>query len=282
MNRISEENSVCLDSPPSTNRANGARSRPGATKERPSINGNNGAQPTSEGRNAQGRFAKGNRGGPGNPFARQTAGLRRALVNSVSRADIEAIGQRIVALAMDGDMAAAKLLFAYVIGKPADVVDPDTLDVQEWQTFCQKPVQPSAVTRLMDLWPAEMVCKVMRLVLPCVADNHAKQLRQTLLGETPRSDTAPDDVPDDAREADKPPARVASARTPSTNRANGAETRGQSARAPCPSPIPTALRKPPPSTKGANGGQVRSQPGAKRPSRAARILTSALRKPPGV
>ena len=33
-----------------------------------------------DGREANGRFAKFNKGGPGNPYARQTAALRKALV----------------------------------------------------------------------------------------------------------------------------------------------------------------------------------------------------------
>src|SRR5438067_2077329 len=38
-------------------------------------------------RDADGRFVKGNRGGPGNPFARRVAELRRELLEAVSADD---------------------------------------------------------------------------------------------------------------------------------------------------------------------------------------------------
>jgi hypothetical protein len=78
-----------------------------------------------------GRFARGNRGGPGNPFARQVAALRAALIQTVTEKDIKDIVTVLVRDAKRGNLAAIKLLFSYVIGKPAAAVDPDTLDVQE-------------------------------------------------------------------------------------------------------------------------------------------------------
>jgi hypothetical protein len=44
-----------------------------------------------DGREANGRFAKNNHGGPGNPFARQTAALRKQLLESVTKEDMDAI-----------------------------------------------------------------------------------------------------------------------------------------------------------------------------------------------
>jgi hypothetical protein len=85
------------------------------------------------GRDSKGRFAPGNSGGPGNPFARQTAQLRSALVRRVTSEDMEAIADELVFKAKNGNLAAIKLLFQYVIGKPAAAVNPDTLDVQEFR-----------------------------------------------------------------------------------------------------------------------------------------------------
>ena len=48
-------------------------------------------QPAPNQRDAHGRFARGNRGGPGNPFARQSAALRQALQSAVTAQDISAI-----------------------------------------------------------------------------------------------------------------------------------------------------------------------------------------------
>src|SRR5437899_3454412 len=85
----------------------------------------------AEGRDARGRFTKNNRGGPGNPFARRVAALRQALLDTVTEEDIRVVSARLLEQARAGDLAAVKLLFAYVIGKPGECVDPDSLDQQE-------------------------------------------------------------------------------------------------------------------------------------------------------
>src|SRR5262249_19248254 len=84
-------------------------------------------------RDAKGRFRAGNKGGPGNPFARKVAALRKAVVNFVSEEDLKYLIFKVKMMAESGDMAAAKLLFQYVLGKPTEAVDPDRLDVDEWQ-----------------------------------------------------------------------------------------------------------------------------------------------------
>src|SRR5687768_3106426 len=66
------------------------------------------AQPTHD-RDAQGRFAAGNRGGPGNPFARQVAALRSTLIGCVTHEDIMAVAYTLLERAKAGDVAAAKL-----------------------------------------------------------------------------------------------------------------------------------------------------------------------------
>src|SRR5437870_3167336 len=84
-------------------------------------------------RDTKGRFAAGNAGGPGNPFARQTAQLRSALVQRVTSEDMGVIADELIFKARNGNLAAIKLLFQYVIGKPTVAVNPDTLDVQEFR-----------------------------------------------------------------------------------------------------------------------------------------------------
>jgi hypothetical protein len=84
-----------------------------------------------------GRFRKGNAGGPGNPFARQVAQLRAALINAVTGTDIRQIAEQLLAQARQGNLAAIKLLLQYVLGKPTPMVNPDTLDVEEWRQIHQ-------------------------------------------------------------------------------------------------------------------------------------------------
>ena len=89
----------------------------------PSTNGDNG-------RDAGGRFAKGNPGGPGNPFARRVARLRSLLLDAVSDDDLRAVVAKMVEKAKAGDVAAAREVLTRTIGKPTDAIDPD-LDFDE-------------------------------------------------------------------------------------------------------------------------------------------------------
>ena len=84
-------------------------------KETPSPNGDNGD------RDARGRFAKGNRAGPGNPQCVQVAKLRQAAMNAVPVERLERIFDALATRAENGDVKAAKVVLAYTIGKPVDV-----------------------------------------------------------------------------------------------------------------------------------------------------------------
>jgi hypothetical protein len=95
---------------------------------RPAANGKNG-------HDARGRFTHGNPGGPGNPFARQVAALRAAFLYEVSSEDIKEIAAVLKAQAKKGDVAAARLVLAYSLGKPARAVDQDRLDADEWEVI---------------------------------------------------------------------------------------------------------------------------------------------------
>lgn len=87
---------------------------------------------TSEsGRTTGGRFAPGNRGGPGNPHAATVAKLRAAILAAVTPEDIDAIIRALVHRAKGGDMAAAKEVLDRAIGKPTDAGIAERLDELE-------------------------------------------------------------------------------------------------------------------------------------------------------
>jgi hypothetical protein len=90
-------------------------------------------------RDAGGRSAAGNRAAVGNPFNRRCARLRGLLMDAVTDDDVRAIARRLVGAARRGDTAAAKLFFAYLMGKPTAAPDPDLLDRQEWQLAQEGP-----------------------------------------------------------------------------------------------------------------------------------------------
>src|SRR5439155_11128422 len=91
--------------------------------------------PPLNGHDANGRFARGNPGGPGNPYARRVAKLRQVILNRLTEEDLLAISEALLAKAKEGSVGAAKLLLAYAIGKPASSPDPDGLDGQELAHF---------------------------------------------------------------------------------------------------------------------------------------------------
>lgn len=84
----------------------------------PSPNGPNG-------RDSSGRFTAGNPGGPGNPFAPAVARLRAAMLQSVTVKDVRDLGRSLLERAKAGDVPAARLLLAYLLGPP-EILDADT------------------------------------------------------------------------------------------------------------------------------------------------------------
>lgn len=63
------------------------------------------------------RFRKGNPGGPGNPYVKQTHQLRAALMKAVTKEDIGAIAKGLIRKAKQGDVGAAHELFDRLFGK---------------------------------------------------------------------------------------------------------------------------------------------------------------------
>ena len=95
-------------------------------REPPSTNGSNG-------RDRRGRFAKGNGGGPGNPYARRVADLRRSLLHAVSDDDLRQIIRVLVKKAKGGDIHAIREVLTRLIGRPSESMDPDRVDIElEW------------------------------------------------------------------------------------------------------------------------------------------------------
>jgi hypothetical protein len=84
------------------------------------------------------------------------AELRRALLAAVTDDDIKYMAGVLVQMARGGDLAAVKLLFSYVIGKPVEVSDPDRLDLEEWRLRQEAGVSAEQMTGVLDKMPADM------------------------------------------------------------------------------------------------------------------------------
>lgn len=76
-----------------------------------------------KGRDEVGRFIKGCKGGPGNPFAKRVGELRSALFAESTIDDMRKVVRRLITMAQEGDVPAAKVWLERVLGKlPDDVL----------------------------------------------------------------------------------------------------------------------------------------------------------------
>jgi hypothetical protein len=160
-------------------------------------------QPT-EGRDSKGRFTRGNKGGPGSPFNRRVAALRQLLLERVSDDDLAAIVDRVVEMAKEGDLAAAKLVLSYTVGRPAPVVDPDRVDVDEFKLFQEEARTGEEFIRPLKAMPAGMACDLLRAILPALLNDYMRMGAEMFaqhqsdqeedsapVTQQPSSDTAP-------------------------------------------------------------------------------------------
>ncbi len=130
----------------------------------------------ADGRDAGGRFAPGNPGGPGNPFARRVAALRCALLAALTPQDLADVAQALLRQARKGNVAAAKLLLSYALGRPAAPVDPDTLDLQEWELYRRTPDPAPEMAAAPNRVALPVALEYLRAALPPIADAQADMM----------------------------------------------------------------------------------------------------------
>jgi hypothetical protein len=114
------------------------------------------------------------------PFARRTAKLRQALMDVVTDEDIKDIMAMLLFKAKSGDVAAAKVLLSYTVGKPGPAVDPDGLDRAEAQRWEDDMVSKQAVERILNDVPAEVVALMARYSVPCRAEEQRQHVAGVL------------------------------------------------------------------------------------------------------
>jgi hypothetical protein len=134
----------------------------------------------TKGRDAKGRFAPGNPGGPGNPYTRQTALLRQVVLDELNEVEIRIIVQRLKARAVGGDVQAIKLVLAYAVGKPENVINPDEVDRLEWELRQRLAVPTDEVERLADRVPARQANAVAQATAQAVASRSGLDILQRL------------------------------------------------------------------------------------------------------
>ncbi len=197
-------------------------------------------QTADNARDSQGRFAPGNGGGPGNPYARRVAELRRVMLECVTAQEMEIIVGELLVQAKNGKLGAIKLLFQYVLGKPPAPVNPDTLDLEEMDLYRQAPAAAEVKDVLANRLPPGPLNEVLRITLPCVGDRFQQELAEGL-----QADLAARQLDDEGEACtpDAAPAAIPDARpAPSANGKNGTSER--------PRPVPASNGTPPESANG--------------------------------
>lgn len=132
------------------------------------------------GRDSKGRFTKGNAGGPGNPFARQTAAMRQAYLNGISEVEMMALAKVTLQKALNGDMAAARLVLLYVLGKPLESRDPDRLDLEEVELFREGALATRKMPEALSGPQADFTVACIRAAVPELKKGYGQVMKQTL------------------------------------------------------------------------------------------------------
>ena len=97
---------------------------------------------TAVDRDRNGRFTPGNKAGRGNPMASRVAKLRCAMLEAVTPEDMSAIIRKLVELARDGDVQAAKEVLSRTLGKPQEIDLVERLEALEGVIEVVGKVQP--------------------------------------------------------------------------------------------------------------------------------------------
>jgi len=82
------------------------------------------------------------------------ASLRKALLDSVTEADVARVGKFLLDRTLSGDVAAAKVLPSYVVGKPTAPVDPDRVELEAWKLLLSWPTVAEVLAATWAVRPA--------------------------------------------------------------------------------------------------------------------------------
>jgi len=97
------------------------------------------AKSAAAGRAANGRFAKGNLGGPGNPYGRQVAELRKLVLAKVTPEVLADVIDGLIGMARLGDVSAARVILQYSLGAPMPASSPDRVEHEDWELRASRP-----------------------------------------------------------------------------------------------------------------------------------------------
>jgi hypothetical protein len=178
-----------------------------------------------------GRFVKGNPGGPGNPFARRTAALRQAMAAAVTAEDMYRIALVFKEKALAGDLAAAKFIASYVVGRPASPPDPDRLDLDEFALYKEEAGNGAALPEAVGATAAGMACRLVSVARPAHTANLERMVGTALETGVVPGEEAEDEGKGEAAASAPEPAAVPRTERTRPRSSNPAPARGDESRA---------------------------------------------------
>jgi hypothetical protein len=161
----------------------------------------NATQPQpNTGHDARGRFAPGNPGGPGNPFGRKVAEFRQLLLECVTKDDFRKVMAAVISSAAQGNAQAQKLFLTYVVGKAVQTVDPDRMDIDEWNVYRDAVPMKAEAATVMQAGDPQLQLDYLRLMRPIITEIMREEVFK-MFNETPEQREAREEA--EAREAEE-------------------------------------------------------------------------------
>lgn len=111
-------------------RPKGSKSKPKKIKK--TKMSKNKANTTPPSHKPGGGFAKGNKCGKGNPYAKRTAQLRKVFYDAITEEDMFEVARSLIAKAKTGDVMAIKELLLRLLGQPLEYVEDKIDDQEDW------------------------------------------------------------------------------------------------------------------------------------------------------
>ena len=88
--------------------------------------------------------------------------LREQAVAEISADEVRALMRKLYCSALEGDTPSAVVLLAYLLGKPAKVVDPDGCADDEWRRMRNTPSQSEFAVANIDGIPTEAAIETLQ------------------------------------------------------------------------------------------------------------------------
>jgi hypothetical protein len=107
--------------------------------------------------------------------------LRCAMVRRLKPEHVEAITDALIEKAKAGDVPAARLVLSYGIGRPTEAVNPDTLDLAEWDIYRRGPVSLDDLRGIVEGIPLDVVGPVVRTAKPYLNANMFETVKNVIM-----------------------------------------------------------------------------------------------------